>query len=251
MTRPRRRASALGGWTVLAILIMAGAAAFVGWEAFGSNPGTAASSASSATPSGGASPRSRSRGGMAKADRAAVLRMAHVVNHSEAENASVRTRPQRDLTDALRPRPKWTGPRPESLDQLQRTPAVQRRLKELEELEGEEWARFLDHRLRFLARLDQCIGDRISSAGGVSVTMRFRVDPVTKMATATEAFAEQSSLSEEDDEVFLACLQKTHAGSSYQKAPDYAEAEFHWSTTISVPVRDDSWYSWLQGPDAR
>lgn len=236
---------------MLAILVIAGAAASVGWEAYGRNPGTEASSASSADPSGGASPRSRSHGGTAKPDRAAVLRVAHAVRQREQENASVHTRPQRDLTDALRPRRKWTGPRPESLDQLQRTPAVQQRLKQLEELEGEEWARFLDHRLRFLARLDRCIGDRISSAGGVAVSMRFRVDPATKVAHAAEAFAEQSTLSEEDDQVFLDCLQKTHAGTSYQKSPDYGDAEFHWSTTISVPVRDDSWYPWLQGPDAR
>jgi hypothetical protein len=47
------------------------------------------------------------------------------------------------------------------------------------------------------------------------------------MAEATEVYPEQSSLREEDDEVFIECLQKVHAGSRYQKSPDYQSADFY------------------------
>jgi hypothetical protein len=237
------------GWH-LALLLVAGAVTGMAWEAIRQHRrGEVGPTAASAPADGSRRPRPPERPGRPNRAVVAVLQ-AHQVR-SAVGPGETGHRPPRDYSRALRPPPRWDGPHPESLDQLERTDAVVKRLQELETQDGEEWASFLDHRLRFLAQLDRCIGDKITSTGGVAVVMKFRVDPRTKIAEGVEAHAEQSTLREEDDQVFVDCLQKTHLGSQYQKSSLYDREDFYWATQISVPVHDDSWYPWLYGKTPR
>jgi hypothetical protein len=155
-------------------------------------------------------------------------------------------RPRIDIEE-LQPKPPWPGPWPQNIDEIEKTPAVERRLNELRAFNGEEWERYLNYRLQTLANLHDCIGDQIESSGGVAVIFKFRVDPKTKVAEGTEAYAEESALDEGDDKILLDCLVKAHVGRTFRKSADYDKDVFYWATLINVPIHNDSWYRWLSG----
>jgi hypothetical protein len=174
---------------------------------------------------------------------------AHLVNlvksQSVAEPATERRLPEMDMTDDLAPRLPWNGPWPDGLADLPKTAVVRMQL-----------ARFpfpeqLDQKLAFFGRLRRCVDQRAGSRGGAFVELWFKVDPSTGEARASRADVLQSTLSRNDDVLFMSCAETAFAGTHFQvtkEVPGEAwPTEWVWRTVVNVPVKDDPLYPDLFG----
>ncbi len=138
---------------------------------------------------------------------------------------------------ALPPAEPWSGPWPESLAALPKTPATERALASVDGL-GRD---IFDYKLALLGAIDRCVAGRVGSTGDLDLSLNFRVDPETLIGSASDIEIRESSLAEQDDPIVIDCVTRLHTG--FLKMPGYpSEGIFYWATAIHIPTKNDRVY---------
>lgn len=184
------------------------------------------------------------------ANRAGPVKLRpEVLGHTQPDVSERRRTLPDDFSFAehLKPTPEWTGPTPRSLADVPATPHTKAKLAQFRHQSA------LNHHLGLLARLNDCLGNSVTSRGGVFAEFWFNVNPTTREARPDRVAMLESSLSEDDDRIVIGCLEKAHAGSSFIFEPSWVEenpGETTWvlRSVISVPVKNDRLYRALLDP---
>jgi hypothetical protein len=115
------------------------------------------------------------------------------------------------------------------------TPAMQKLLDRV----GPNARELFDHKLALLQRLDDCLGDRLSSDGRFSLFLHYAVDTRTSKAQPDGITIESSTLAPEDDALVTECLDRarTNLPLVLSQAPD--SGDYHWSTELTFPIQRD------------
>jgi hypothetical protein len=149
----------------------------------------------------------------------------------------VRVKPKRSESEwikMLSPPEPWNGPQPKDLSEVLGDQRINK--ARLEELRARDpGLNFLDYKFRVLAAVKKCLGDVPAVSGGMSVALRFSVDPKTSIATGTDVDPEHSLLPPEIDTRLLQCLEQAHVGNQFQRHTGTPES-FVWAATIYLPV---------------
>lgn len=181
--------------------------------------------------------------------RAPTIVAAHLANLVKAQSmidphATEETyAPEMDMTMELLPSKPWHGPWPDSLKDLPDTDVVRSQVAKF------PYPKELDQQLSFLGKLRRCVDPKVKTTGGVFIELQFVVDQTTGMAHGTRVDMMQSTLSREDDDLFLACAETAFKGTEYQveKEEGAFPERWVWRNTVSVPVGNDRLYASLFG----
>jgi hypothetical protein len=108
----------------------------------------------------------------------------------------------------------------------------------------DEQAKFdMDHQLRLIAGVRDCVAGRTKSTGRISFMLHFLNDPTTRRAVGTTMDPLSSDLAPEDDKIVLECIKAFHVGSLLLNSEKYGKGtEVHRSSNINLPLEDSYIY---------
>lgn len=112
----------------------------------------------------------------------------------------------------------------------------------------DEQAKFnMDHQLRMIAGIRDCLAGRTKSTGRIEFMLHFDNDPATRRAVGTTVDPLSSELAPEDDKVVLECLKAFHSGALLLNSEKYGKrSERHHSASINLPLEDSYIYKMVR-----
>lgn len=141
--------------------------------------------------------------------------------------------------------PKSKSSLPESLKDLERTPEMEQRIAALDPMGDQK----VDHKLRLLKYLSDCLDSRPIPTGEVVIEQWFQPDADQTRASAQDISIGESNLDAEDQEAVLECARKFNQ--SFQldlkdNMPD--DRRYVLRTSVVFPPENDKVVTWLLQP---
>jgi hypothetical protein len=97
----------------------------------------------------------------------------------------------------------------------------------------------MDHHLRMIASVRECLAERTRSTGRISFMLHFDNDPATRRSIGTHVEPLSSELTPEDDLIVLECVKAFHSGSVLMNSEKYGGGNARYApTNLNLPLED-------------
>jgi hypothetical protein len=97
----------------------------------------------------------------------------------------------------------------------------------------------MDHQLRLIASVRECLAGRTSSTGRITVMLHFDNDPATRRAVGTQVEPLSSELTPEDDLIVLECINAFHLGSVLMNSEKWGRSRNRYAASnLNLPLED-------------